>query len=233
MTERSVNSRRTYGQPCPVAAALDVVGERWTLLIVRDLMFGALRFSDLREGLVGLAPNLLSDRLKMLVASEIVEQIELPPPACRTVYALTARGRELGPVVHALARFGLDDWADPDSSPPALRLVRGALLAMMEPHRLGAPGWTARIVLPDVEVELVVAPRSSGRSGLDRLRLDERPLGSRSVDMTIQTSLGTLLALRRSTIDVSAAASSGSLVLEGSTRVLDQLALLFAWPGAS
>jgi DNA-binding HxlR family transcriptional regulator len=85
----SVSARRTYGQPCPVAAALDVVGERWTLLIVRDLMFGALRFSDLRDGLSGLAPNLLSERLKMLVAHGIVEQVELPPPAARTVYALT------------------------------------------------------------------------------------------------------------------------------------------------
>lgn len=233
MTERSVNSRRTYGQPCPVAGALDVVGERWTLLIVRDLLFGALRFSDLRDGLEGLAPNLLSDRLKMLVASGIVEQVELPPPAARTVYALTARGRELGPVVHGLARFGLDDWVDPDSSPPPQRLVRGALLAMMEPHRLGAPGWTARIVLPDAEIELVVAPRSFGKSGLDRLRLDEHLLGARPVDATIETSLGTLLALRRSAIDQPAAVSSGALVLDGTGRVLDQLALLFAWPTAS
>lgn len=233
MTERSVNNRRTYGQPCPVAAALDVVGERWTLLIVRDLMFGALRFSDLREGLAGLAPNLLSDRLKMLVAEGIVEQVELPPPAARTVYALTARGRELGPVVHGLARFGLDDWADPDSLPPPLRLVRGALLAMMEPHRLGALGWTARIVLPDAEIALTVAPRSSGRTGLERLRLDEGPIGDRPVDASIETSLGTLLALRRSMIDRSAAVSSRALVLDGSTRTLVQLALLFAWPTAS
>lgn len=233
MTERNVNSRRTYGQPCPVAAALDVVGERWTLLIVRDLMFGALRFSDLRDGLVGLAPNLLSERLKMLVAAGIVERVELPPPAARTVYALSPRGRELGPVVHGLARFGLDDWADPDSSPPPPRLVRGALLAMMEPHRLGAPGWTARVVLPDAEVGLAVAPRSSGRSGLDRLRLDERPLGDRVVDATIETTLGTLLALRRSTVDHATAVSSGALVLDGATRALEQLALLFAWPAAS
>ena len=230
MTERSVNSRRTYGQPCPVAAALDVVGERWTLLIVRDLMFGALRFSDLRDGLVGLAPNLLSDRLKLLVAHGIVEQVELPPPAARTVYALTARGRELGPVVHGLARFGLDDWTDPDRSPPPMRLVRGALLAMMEPQRLGSPGWTARIVLPDTDVGVAVAPRSSGRSGLDRLRLDEHPPADRHVDATMETSLGTLLALRRSTIDRASATSGGALSLNGSARALEQLALLFAWP---
>lgn len=233
MTERSVSSRRTYGQPCPVAGALDVVGERWTLLIVRDLMFGALRFSDLRDGLAGLAPNLLSERLKMLVAAGIVEQIELPPPAARTVYALTARGRELGPVIHCLARFGLDDWPDPDSSPPPPRLVRGALLAMMEPHGLGAPGWTARVELPNAEVELSVVPRSSGRTGLDRLRLDDRPQHHRTTDATIETSLGTMLALRRSTIDRATAMSSGALVLDGSTRVLDQLALLFMWPPSS
>lgn len=230
MSEQRANLRRTYGQPCPVAAALDTVGERWTLLIVRDLMFGALRFSDLRDGLPGLAPNLLSERLKMLVASGIVEQVELPPPAARTVYALTARGRELGPVVHGLARFGLDDWADPDTMPPPPRLVRGALLAMMEPDRLGAPGWSARIVLPDIAVGMTVAPQRSGRRGLDRLRLDERPASDRHVEVTMQTSLGTLLALRRSTIDHAAAVERGELVLDGARSALTQLASLFAWP---
>jgi DNA-binding HxlR family transcriptional regulator len=230
MTERNVNTRRTYGQPCPVASALDVVGERWTLLIVRDLMFGALRFSDLRDGLTGLAPNLLSERLKMLVSTGIVEQVELPPPAARTVYALTARGRELGPVVHGLARFGLDDWTDPDVWPPPERLVRGALLALMEPDRLGAQGWTLRIVLPDAEVGVTVGPRSSGRVGLDRLRLEHARLADRSTDATMTTSLGTLLGLRRSTIDRSTAVADGRLELAGSTRALDQLARLFVWP---
>ncbi|MCB1029329.1 MAG: helix-turn-helix transcriptional regulator, partial [Microthrixaceae bacterium] len=67
VTQPGAHQRRSYQQACPVAHALDLVGERWTLLIVRDLVFGPLRFSDLRDGLPGLAPNLLSDRLRFLV----------------------------------------------------------------------------------------------------------------------------------------------------------------------
>ena len=120
------STRRSYSQPCPVAGALDVVGERWTLLLVRDLMSGPLRFTELQQGLPGIAPNLLSDRLKMLCEQGLVERVPLPPPAGRSTDALTATGRDLGPVIHALSRFGVDRWDDPDGDPPPERLLRGA-----------------------------------------------------------------------------------------------------------
>ena len=85
---------RTYDQYCPVAAALDVVGDRWTLLIMRELLTGDRRFTDLRTALPGIAPNLLSERLRDLQAEGLVEHKELPPPAARTVYAATADGRD-------------------------------------------------------------------------------------------------------------------------------------------
>jgi DNA-binding HxlR family transcriptional regulator len=228
MSDGPVNTRRTYGQACPVASALDVVGERWTLLIVRDLMFGALRFTDLRDGLPGLAPNLLSDRMRMLVAHGIVERVELPPPAARTVYALTPRGRELGPVVHGLARFGLDDWIDPDGDPPPARLVRGALLALMDVDRIDSLGWSARIELPAASVGLTVAPLSDA-FGLDRLRLVESLPVDESTDATLLTTLGTLLALRRSTLEFDTARRDGRVALNGSARAVEQLGRLFAW----
>jgi len=91
---------------CPIARALDVLGERWTLLILRELAGGDQRFTDLKRLVVGIPPNVLSNRLKALVDEGVVETRELPPPAARTVYGLTGRGREAMPVLRALARWG-------------------------------------------------------------------------------------------------------------------------------
>lgn len=98
--------RRTYSQYCPAAKALDVVGERWTLLIVRNLALGPQRYTDLLDGLPGLSPNVLAERLKHLEASGILVKRQLPPPAASTVYELTAQGVGLTDVVLSLARWG-------------------------------------------------------------------------------------------------------------------------------
>ncbi|MCB1005868.1 MAG: helix-turn-helix transcriptional regulator [Acidimicrobiales bacterium] len=234
-------ARRSYGQPCPVAHALDLVGDRWTLLIVRDLMFGPVRFTDLRAGLPGVAPNLLSDRLRRLVGEGLVEKVDLPPPADRTVYALTPRGRELAPVVHALARFGVEAWEDPDGDPPPRRLLRGAPLALMAPERLGAAAWTVMIELPDGSVHLTVrprgadGPRESGRESdgaLGRLRLaDPPPPGAPPPDLVVVTTLGTLVDLTRGRLTPAAARRADRLTTEGADRVLEQFARLFGWSG--
>jgi DNA-binding HxlR family transcriptional regulator len=97
---------RRYHQFCGVAKALDVVGERWTLLLVRDLLLGGRRFSDLLAAMPGLTPNLLSLRLKQMQQAGLLEQRRLPAPQGATLYELTPLGRELEPVVLALGRFG-------------------------------------------------------------------------------------------------------------------------------
>ena len=98
---------RTYSQYCSVARALDLVGDRWTLLIVRELLLrGQLRYTDLRDGLPGVATNLLADRLKALLEQGLVASHEAPPPIAATVYELTPRGRELEPVLNELGRWG-------------------------------------------------------------------------------------------------------------------------------
>lgn len=98
---------RSYGEYCAVAQALDVVGERWSLLIVRELLIqGPSRYTDLRFGLPGIATNLLADRLRELEAAGIVEREEAPPPIATTLFRLTERGRQLEPVLHALGRWG-------------------------------------------------------------------------------------------------------------------------------
>ena len=101
--------QRTYNQNCPVAKGLDVLGERWTLLILRELVGGPRRYSDLRTELPGIATNLLADRLRGLEQTGLVDRTELPRPIARTVYALSELGwRKVPPVLKAIAAFGLD-----------------------------------------------------------------------------------------------------------------------------
>ena len=99
-------ARRGYQQYCGLARALDVLGERWTLLLVRNLLLGPQRFTDLLEGLPGIGTNLLANRLRELKSAGLVARRELPPPAGSVVYELTPRGRDLEPTVLALSRWG-------------------------------------------------------------------------------------------------------------------------------
>jgi DNA-binding HxlR family transcriptional regulator len=99
---------RSYKQFCAVAKSLDVVGERWTLLIVRELLLrGPSRYTDLRNGLPGIATNLLGDRLQDLEKAGVVAREDAPPPVATTLFSLTDRGRELASVVYELGRWGL------------------------------------------------------------------------------------------------------------------------------
>jgi DNA-binding HxlR family transcriptional regulator len=98
--------KRTYGDRCGIARALDIVGERWALLVVRELLLGPKRFTDLRAGLPNIGPDVLSQRLRDLEAAGVVERATLPPPAAAQVYGLTDWGRELEPVVLGLGRWG-------------------------------------------------------------------------------------------------------------------------------
>jgi DNA-binding HxlR family transcriptional regulator len=103
-----VTGRRNYNQDCPIANGLDVLGERWTLLILRELVGGPRRYSDLRAQLPGIATNLLAQRLDELEQAGVVDRIELPPPIARTVYTLSDDGwRLVLPILGAVARFGL------------------------------------------------------------------------------------------------------------------------------
>jgi DNA-binding HxlR family transcriptional regulator len=97
---------KRYDQYCPIACSLSLVGERWTLLVVRELMEGPKRYTDLVGGLPGIGTNILAARLKDLEGAGLVAKQKLPPPAASTVYELTDAGRSLRPVLHELARFG-------------------------------------------------------------------------------------------------------------------------------
>jgi len=97
---------KRYEQYCPMAHALDLVGDRWALLVIRELMHGPKRYTDLVDGLHGIGTNILAARLKALEAAGLVERRKLPPPAASNVYELTPTGQGLRPVLHELARFG-------------------------------------------------------------------------------------------------------------------------------
>jgi len=98
---------RSYGQYCALARALDVVGDRWTLLIVRELALrGPSRYTDLRHGLPGIATNMLADRLREMEEAGIVQREDAPPPVATALFSLTERGEELMPALYALGRWG-------------------------------------------------------------------------------------------------------------------------------
>ena len=99
---------RSYGQHCAVAKALDVIGDRWSLLIVRELMLrGPCRYTDIRDGLPGIATNLLADRLRELERAGVIRREAAPPPVATTLFHLTQRGKELRPVMRAIGIWGL------------------------------------------------------------------------------------------------------------------------------
>ncbi len=98
---------RTYGDGCGIARALDVVGERWAILVVRELLFGPQRFSDIRRGLPNASSNLVADRLRELDERGVIRRRKVAPPTSAWVYELTDWGRELEPVILALGGWGL------------------------------------------------------------------------------------------------------------------------------
>lgn len=157
--------KRTYRQYCGVARALDLVGERWALLVVRELVLGPKRFTDLKEGLPGIGTNILAARLRELEDEGVVRRRRLAPPAASTVYELTEYGRELRPALLALGRWGARTLGQRQES-QTLRSgwLAVALIAFFRPEaatdleqsvelRLTDGTYRARIARGTVEVE--------------------------------------------------------------------------------
>lgn len=136
---------RSYDDSCGIARALDTVGDRWTLLIVRELLLGPKRYTDLQHALRRVAPDMLSQRLRDLEATGLAERAQLTGPGRPRVYRLTEHGRELQPVLVALGRFG--SRLPLPEHPPALSpdATAVALLTVFRPER--APGVDLRVVL--------------------------------------------------------------------------------------
>jgi DNA-binding HxlR family transcriptional regulator len=179
---------RTYGQMCPIARSLDVVGERWSLLIVRELLLGPKRFKDLLGELPAMGTNRLSDRLKSLEADGVIAKTTLPPPGEAQVYVLSELGEHLRQPVVSLAQWGvglpLDERLDPNTA-------RGALLALVRcatapQHLTRGVRETYDFTIGDERFHIIVdRDRATPRSG-------PAPF---TADVTVQCDLGTLLML--------------------------------------
>lgn len=173
--------RLRYAQFCPIARAAEILGERWTLLVLRELFCGPQRFSDLRRRLPGLSASVLAERLDRLEAQRLVQRRRLPPPAASTVYELDESGRALEPALAELARWGVrfllpgraGDHLEPDWVVLALQLFA---------RREATPAcsFEVRIPYPPGEVALHVTGGSEGTSvrpgpGPARVRLRAAP----------------------------------------------------------
>ena len=191
---------RTYGDRCGVARALDVMGERWALLVVRELLLGPKRFTDLRQGLPHVGPDVLSQRLRELAAAGVLRRDRLPPPAASQVYELTERGRELEPVILALGRWGSAEPAAADGAfgPDSAML---ALKTMFDPGAAGSLDATYELRLGNQRF------RARVRDG----RLDILRGTAEDADATIETDPGTLAEVvwRGADLDASAVTITG------------------------
>lgn len=143
---------KRYGQRCSVARALDVVGDRWSLLVIRELMVGPRRYTDLQHGLPGVGTNILSARLHDLAEAGVLTKRQLPPPAAVAVYELTDAGRALAPVLAALRGWGARYAPAPEAG-DAVRPAWVLMSANVAPARL-APGKVCEVVVDGESFQL-------------------------------------------------------------------------------
>jgi DNA-binding HxlR family transcriptional regulator/putative sterol carrier protein len=212
---------RTYGDGCAIARALDVVGERWALLIVRELVLGPKRYTDLRRGLPNASPNVLSERLRELERAGVVRRRKLPPPAGSRVYELTDWGLGLEEIVISLGRWAARSPTPPGDAPiVSADSIILALRALFDSR--AAHGLRARYEL---------------RLGEDRFRIDvgDEVLeavrgGADGADATIDTDPDTLGAVLWGDLSLTDAQRSGKLTVEGDKAAVRRLVRLFPIP---
>lgn len=211
-------SQRSYNQYCPIAHTLDLVGERWSLLIVRDLLLGPKRFSDLREGLPGIGTNILTDRLKGLEQCGLITRRQLPPPAASAVYELTPYGQQLDGPIQALAQWGGQSLG---ARQPNQALSRDTILltARALARRLLAISGLERIAfrLTDAQQMGLVSMRMEGHSVV--VETD----ATQAEAPTLQLDAATLFALAGGKYSLQEALQRGLAHVEGSAEVVARL----------
>jgi DNA-binding HxlR family transcriptional regulator len=198
-------TRRTYDQYCGLARALDILGERWSMLVVRELLIGPKRFSDLMDGLPGIGANALSSRLKSLEADGLIEKRRLPPPAASTVYELTEQGRGLQPAVNELARWGVN-LLDPPGPQTSFRTgwLVTSLRALFDPAAAGGINRTYRL---DVDGEVFTARVADG--AIEAFQGEEG-----AADVALASDSDTVLAVASGEITAEDAIEDGRINVE-------------------
>ena len=212
---------RTYDDGCAAAHALDLVGERWALLVVRELLLGPKRFTDLRAGLPGASPNVLAQRLRELEGAGIVRRRKLPPPAASRVYELTGWGEELEPVIIRLGRWGARSPSKPRDAALSVDSLILSFRTMFDPDAAEGLKASYELRLGEDVFRAVVA---DGR--FEIVRGDaERP------DATIEADAGTLAALVYGDRELAEAARSGEVKVGGDEGAVERFLGLFPLPG--
>lgn len=161
--------KRSYGEACRFAYALDVIGERWAMLVVRELLLGPKRFTDLRTGLPHASSNILSERLRDLERSGVIQRRKLPPPAASTVYELTEWGRELEPIVTKLGAWGARSPIPPESQEIGPDSVILALRSLFDEEAAGdlTATYELRIGEDRFRVEITDGELGLGRGAVE------------------------------------------------------------------
>jgi DNA-binding HxlR family transcriptional regulator/putative sterol carrier protein len=206
-------TKRSYGDGCGIARALDLVGERWGLLVVRELVLGPKRFTDLHAGMPGVSPNVLAQRLRDLEGAGVLRRRRLGPPVGARVYELTEWGQELEPLLLRLGRWGgrsPEPTADPYRSADSLMLWQrsrfapeaGRGLTALYGMRIGDDDFAVRVADGTLTVERGVP---------------ERP------DATLAGDLATLTDVLKGRRPVAEAAQSGGLTVGGDVAAVHQL----------
>ncbi|WP_410674656.1 winged helix-turn-helix transcriptional regulator [Amycolatopsis sp. cmx-4-68] len=201
-------TKRSYGDACTIARALDVVGERWALLVVRELLLGPQRFSDVRRALPGAGTNLVTDRLRELEGHGVVARRKLPPPAASTVYELTEWGRELEPIVLALGA-----WGTRVPLPRPANLGATSVLLFL---RGSARPRRAACYRVELDARVWTVRTEPGR-------LTVEPGEPAAPDATIRTDPPTLNALLDRPSDLDAALGDGRVQIDGDRKAVRRL----------
>jgi DNA-binding HxlR family transcriptional regulator len=215
MTERS------YGQFCGIAQALDLIGERWALLVVRDLILGPKRFTDLERALPGVGTNVLSSRLKELERNGVIVRRVLPAPAAATVYELTEYGRELEPILLDLGRWGVKSLG---ARRPGQSLRTGwigvALRAFTRPEASAGIHGTVEFRLDDGVVHAILDDGA--------VQVADGPAPSPT--LVLETGNEALLALLAGLAREEDLAAGGALQVSGNAELVDVLRRVFRFP---
>jgi DNA-binding HxlR family transcriptional regulator len=206
---------RSYGEYCAIAKSLDVVGDRWTLLIVRELALrGPSRYTDLRNGLPGIASNLLAERLRELEQAAVITREDAPPPIATTLFRLAPRGEELRPVLDGLIRWGMPLMAEqkPDEEVRSHWLASALDMMLTDRHPDG-PGVTIELRTADQPIVL------QAQNGTVRTRLGS----AENPDATLAGPPTPIMGLLLGRLALADAKARG-VSIHGEPAVLDRLA---------
>ncbi|MCD6075599.1 MAG: transcriptional regulator [Rhodospirillales bacterium] len=218
--EKQRQTHRLYDDACGIAHALDLVGERWALLVMRDLLFGPKRFSDLRDSLPGISANVLTQRLEGLEASGLVIKRKLPPPAASQVYELTPWGYESEPIIRDMGRWAARSPAHDPTLPVSTVSVLLSMRTMLDAKR--AEGIDARIGFA-LGGETFVGHLHDGQLDIARGPTD-------GADATFTGTARYLAAALYGGVPLAALEKKGALKAEGDRALAEKYLTLFVLP---